>query len=143
MGMLKNPDGKKLNCQQKGERYKSLTKQSMKDECDINRIVARAMAQGGLVPPEAVYGDVSHISPESYLEMKNSVSEVVGEFEHLSSDQRRYYGSPEGYLNAQMKERLEYLANEKELAEQAAAKAALAESKEDEVPESKEIKPAE
>jgi len=99
MGMLKNKDGNSINFDQKNDRYKSRTKQSAKEECDINRIIKRALDHGLPVAPEAHFGDVSHISPESFLEMKQTVSDVTGEFERLTSDERRLFGSPEGYLN--------------------------------------------
>jgi len=126
MGMLKNKDGKAIKFDQSNDRYKSRTKQSAKDECDINRIITRAMDHGLPVAPEAHYGDVSHISPESFLEMKQTVSNVTGDFERLSSDERRLFGSPEGYLNHVEQEHLTAVAEQLKIQqEKQAAETAL------------------
>ena len=90
------------------------TKQAFKDECDINRIMTRAMAHGLPEAGEQVYADVSSISPDTYLEMKNQISEVVGALEHLSSVDRRFYGTPEAFLNAKYAEHMEKLKAEAE-----------------------------
>lgn len=128
MGMLINSNGKKVSFKvskrKEGEteeaydkrRFAVLgkTNQSAKDECDINRIVMRAMAHGLPDMADLSYGDVSDISPESYLEMKNHISHVNGVYESLPSDMRRYYGSAEAFLNAKFAEHVEKLNAEAE-----------------------------
>ena len=103
MSMNNNLDGKRLDCSRDDARYVSRTKQCFKDECNINIIVERAAAHGLPPAPPPAYGNVDHISPESFLEMKNKISAVKGVFDLLPSELRREYGSPEGYLMAEGK----------------------------------------
>lgn len=78
-----------------GERGVSRTKQSFAEECDINCIVARAAAAGGLQldarSAQARYGDFS--SAPTYQEALNLVLEAQTRFSELGSAVRDRFGN--------------------------------------------------
>lgn len=69
----------------------SRVKQSFKNECDINRIVARARKTGYLIDPsivanrQAVFMDCSNVD---YMDMLNRVNVAQSAFDALPSDVR-------------------------------------------------------
>ena len=95
------------HCQQNRRRPKGLTfdlptrtQQHMKDECDINKIMARYQKTGlieHLTDKVPTYGDM----PESidYLEAMQTVAEAKTAFEHLPSTVReKFSNNPEEWL---------------------------------------------
>ena len=77
------------------EADKKLTKDSFKDDCDINRIVDRYARTGELPrtnPIQAQYGDVSNL-PESYLEAVNLVTQAEQTFGALPAAVRAECGN--------------------------------------------------
>lgn len=78
---------------------KSKVQQNAKDECDINKIVKKANAQGFLPPSqkEALYADVSESG--SYHEAMNVVLHAQEQFDALPSHVRkRFQNDPAEFL---------------------------------------------
>lgn len=80
----------------------SLTKQSFRDECEINNIMRKWKKTGMLehlarVAPQ--YGDFLSCTPDSYQEACNIVANAQQSFAALSSDIRaRFENNPELFL---------------------------------------------
>jgi len=76
----------------------SLTKQSMKDECDINLMMARYQATGvmpsGMLPGqrEAAFGDFSE--GFDYMEAQSRILKAQEAFQSLPSRVRERFGDP-------------------------------------------------
>lgn len=72
----------------------SLTQQHLKDQCDINRIVKKAMQTGlfdHIKTAQAQYGDVSEI--QDYQTALNTVIKAQGLFEALPSEVREEFAN--------------------------------------------------
>lgn len=76
----------------------TLTKQEFKDECDINRIMARALRHGVLPQqPGALYGDFSEVG--DYQEAQNIILHAQQQFAALPSKVReRFDNDPANML---------------------------------------------
>lgn len=80
------------------------TKQSFKDECDMNHIISR-INKTGFVPLEAqdslrkqIYGDASN-APSSLEDVYAIVSRADGAFLSLPAHLRERFGGPSGLLS--------------------------------------------
>lgn len=88
MGMLKSDPKPKLNC---GE---GKTKQSQKDQCDINKIMSKYNRTGKLpdmIKKNAAYGDFS--KPLDYQESLNTVIKAQESFAALPSAVRKKFNN--------------------------------------------------
>ena len=66
----------------------SLTKQSPKDDCDINNIIAKALRAGGLPEaPEGLYGDFSSVP--DYMTAMDTMNRAREQFELLPAKLRK------------------------------------------------------
>lgn len=90
-----------VDCQGAGEEGRSLTRQSMKNETDINRIVGRFQETGMLnhvASKTPVYADVSGVS--DYREALEQVRQIDEFFMKLPAKVRaRFENSPAGFLD--------------------------------------------
>lgn len=78
----------------------SLTKQSFKDECDVNRIVARAQKTGFMPSGERqpLYGDFSNVP--DYREAQDIVIRANASFAALPAEVRkRFDNDPAAYMD--------------------------------------------
>lgn len=76
----------------------SKTKQSHKDECDINKIIAKAVRAGGLPEaPEGLYGDFSAVP--DYMTAIETINRAQEQFEALPAKLRkRLNNDPQEFL---------------------------------------------
>lgn len=78
----------------------SVTKQSFKDECDVNRIVARAQKTGFMPSGERQpqYGDFSNVP--DYRESLDIVMKADASFAALPAEVRKYFDNdPAAYMD--------------------------------------------
>lgn len=86
----------------------SRTRQEFKDECDINKIIAKAVRNGGLVtsgnfrdPSAMQSGDFAALAEIDYQAVNNQRIEAEKAFLSLPSEVRDYYrNSPHRFLEA-------------------------------------------
>lgn len=84
----------------------SMTKQSFKDECDVN-VIMRRYEQGGVLPElreELVYGDATG---GDYHEAMNLVAEARSRFEALPARAREFFKNDPGAFLAYMEDKPE------------------------------------
>lgn len=78
----------------------SLTKQSFKDECDINRILARYQATGQIPNINALPPEFLDVTGMDFQEHQNFMLEAKGMFDAMPSSLRaRFHNSPALFLD--------------------------------------------
>jgi len=78
---------------------KSMTKQSMKDECDINNIVKKYDRTGVLTHVNTYEAQYGEVSAQDFLEAMLIVKEAENMFQSLPSEVRsRFDGDPAKFL---------------------------------------------
>lgn len=100
--MLNGPKGERVRPVVDCSKDKVRTRQEFKDQCDINKIVARAtngVATSNLVVRQGVFADVSEIG--DYMDVLNRVKAVESLFSALPSEiRKRFENDPAGFLEA-------------------------------------------
>ncbi|AXL14771.1 internal scaffolding protein [Microviridae sp.] len=77
-----------------------LTKQSHKNECDINQIMARYQKTGVLEHAKAHQGSYGEITSETFLSAHQTIARAKSMFETLPSSLReRFENRPENYFD--------------------------------------------
>lgn len=82
-----------------GNSGESMTKQSFKDDCDINLIIKRARLQGivpRMVNLQAIYGDVSGIDFQAAVDLVRRSEELFAELP--AQVRARFHNDPAAFL---------------------------------------------
>ncbi len=75
------------------------TKQSQKDQCDINKLLERAARQGGLSHLDTYQAKYEDYSNYNFEEHTNKIAEMASCFENLPAETKREFNqSPDEYF---------------------------------------------